>query len=41
MVYHIVIIIIFTSLQNGSDEEGEPEPVREYTPAGKALKIKL
>ncbi|KAM0057228.1 putative DNA helicase chromatin regulator PHD family [Helianthus debilis subsp. tardiflorus] len=27
--------------QNGADEEPEPEPVREYTPAGKALKIKF
>ncbi|KAL4567790.1 hypothetical protein LXL04_023384 [Taraxacum kok-saghyz] len=27
--------------QNGGDEEPEPEPEREYTPAGKALKLKF
>lgn len=28
------------TLQNGGDVEPEPEPIREYTPAGRALKTK-
>ncbi|KAI3664920.1 hypothetical protein L6452_43532 [Arctium lappa] len=32
---------IETLNQNGVDEEPEPEPEREYTPAGKALKLKF
>lgn len=33
--------LTFLCLQNSADEKREPEPEREYTPVGKALKIKL
>lgn len=32
--------VIYLSLQNGGNDEQEPESAREYTPAGLALKTK-